>query len=117
MKNLIQEIKESSIIGTEREIKVMSLKKLIDKFRKNDLKSYHRLKLLFYYFPSIYENTAISDIEIAIKFPRHTYITLDKSDYRYKFTDDIFKKKPYGIENFSGGRYITVNDLFDYFKL
>lgn len=120
MTNLTDEFKKlkEAKHGDFVELKAISLKKLINQYRKNNLKNFLRLKCLLYYYPNVFDESTIEDIEITISHPDMVHMTLNKDDYRYKALDDIFKTKYNGdLEHFQFGRYIKVVDLFEYFHL
>lgn len=92
-------------------LKTISFKKLIDNYRKNDLKKYNRLKLLLYYFPKIFDENTIEDIELVMKYPDITYLYLTNDDFEYKFTK-LLKKIQISNDN-----KIKIIDIFNFFKI
>ena len=99
-------------------IKAMSIKKLINKYKHDSIRNYNRLKLLLYYFPSIYEDNTIEDIELTLKYPEAVFMNVSADDQRYKIFNDIFVSKYNGnLNTFKFGRYIKVSDVFEHFKI
>jgi hypothetical protein len=116
LKNKLSKIKDTST--DVNDIKLISLKKLINSYKKNNFKNYRRLKYLMYYYPNAVETSTIEEIELTMKYPNEVFMTLEPNDIRYAAFDKIFEEKYHGnLETFKYGRYIKVNDLFEHFGI
>jgi len=112
----------SSIEKKIEQYKCYWLKEYLKELISNkDLKTYNRLKCMIYYFPDMLNGLTPSDIKAALKYCDETYICLGIEDIRYKAFDKIYKKKNDGKEfeplNWGECRYITIGDVFNYFKI
>jgi len=119
MENLKKRLSKIKSDSTDvSDIKLLSLKKLINRYRKENFKNYNRLKYLMYYYPNIIEDSTIDEIELTMKYPDEVYMTIEPHDIRYAAFDKIFEEKYNGdLETFKWGRYIKVIDLFQYFDI
>ena len=66
------------------------LKELI---KNRDLKAYNRVKCVLYYFPEVFKNVTMNDLNIAMMHADDTYICLGSEDIRYTVFDKIYKEK------------------------
>jgi len=88
--------------------------------KSKDFKKYNRAKNLIYYFPQIVNGLSQSDFEIAISKSADTYICLGSEDNRYKVFDDMYKEKnskEFEPNTYGDSRYVTVEDVSNYFGL
>lgn len=97
----------------------------LDEYLKNllksrDFKKYNRVKNLIYYFPQIIDGLSKSNFEVAITKASDTYICLGREDNRYKIFDDVYEEKngkEFEANTYGDTRYVTVEDVSNYFGL
>ena len=86
--------------------------------KQKDLKTYNRVKRLYYFFPKMH-NVGYDEIKMAMKYPDETYICLSNGDERKVWMDKIYEEK-YGHKfepEFLEERFITLEDFFKHFNL
>jgi hypothetical protein len=93
---------------------------LKNKLKYKEIKEYNRAKVLIYYFPQLLDGLSRGDFELAMQSPNESYICLSADEVRYGVFDKLYKEK-YGKDfvpnSFGETRYITIGDVFKYFKL
>lgn len=96
----------------------IEVKNLINKYRTSDLKNYIRLKTLAYYYPDMFADIPIQDIELALSYPSDANLILNQGDFRCTALDEIFyKKNRFQQEYVYGQNYVTLLDFFKHFHI
>ena len=95
---------------------------LKDKLKEGDLRTYNRIKKVLYYFPSVVSGLSRDNFDMAVKHPDDSYICVSANDYdfRYKGFDELYKKKngiPFNVEGAFENRYVSLKDIYDYFRV
>lgn len=85
-----------------------------------DLKTYNRVKVIFYYYPSMFINADYGMVTMALKYPSETYICLGANDERLNWIDVLYKEingKEFDVAPYLEERCITLDDFFGHFGL
>lgn len=93
---------------------------LKSKLKYKEIGEYNRAKVLIYYFPKLLDGLLRSDFEIAMQNPSEAYICLNGEEPRYTIFDKLYKNKnghEFVPSSFGDTRYLTIGDVFNYFKL
>ena len=96
----------------------IEIKNLINKYRTSNLKNYIRLKTLVYYYPDIFADIPIQDIELALSCPSDANLILNRGDFRCKALDEIFhENNKLQQEYVYGQNYVSLLDFFKHFHI
>jgi len=93
---------------------------LKNKLKYKEIKEYNRAKVLIYYFPQLLDGLSRGDFELAMQSPNESYICLSADEVRYTVFDKLYKEKngkDFVANSFGETRYLTIGDVFKYFKL
>jgi hypothetical protein len=131
-KRILRKSKKRRLL-TKEEKKLYKIWMMAEAFKKNNLKSYRRLKTLLYYYPNIINNTPINYLIYAIEdetLSKYRYFEVYQGDYSNSVFDAVFAAlKERGILAAyvnSANRYIDSDKLkgllffetfFNYFNI